>query len=147
MKIECAFRDHIFTESLYDNPSARDFASMLPIDLRVQCSSLSQPNSWCRHLHLSAVVIITIDHPHRPQAGVPFLSAQKFSLFNNRRVPIPSRLHAASAECHPAMRLPGCPVQDRRRHSAHDVCEMRVRAAHSPVLPRHGGLDGRCVAF
>jgi hypothetical protein len=30
MKIECAFSDHIFAASLYDNPSARDLASMLP---------------------------------------------------------------------------------------------------------------------
>jgi len=36
MKIECAFSDHIFTASLYDNPSARDFASMLPLDLTIE---------------------------------------------------------------------------------------------------------------
>jgi hypothetical protein len=36
MKIECAFSDHVFTASLYDNPSARDFASMLPLDLTIE---------------------------------------------------------------------------------------------------------------
>jgi hypothetical protein len=35
MKIECAFADHVFTATLYDNPSARDLASMLPLDLTV----------------------------------------------------------------------------------------------------------------
>jgi hypothetical protein len=30
MKIECAFSDHVFAVSLYENPSARDLASMLP---------------------------------------------------------------------------------------------------------------------
>jgi hypothetical protein len=35
MKIEIAFSDHVFGASLYDNPSARDFASMLPLDLAI----------------------------------------------------------------------------------------------------------------
>jgi hypothetical protein len=35
MRIQIAFSDHIFTASLYDNPSARDFASMLPLDLTI----------------------------------------------------------------------------------------------------------------
>ena len=35
MKIELAFSDHVFTASLYDNPSVRDFASMLPLDLTI----------------------------------------------------------------------------------------------------------------
>lgn len=35
MKIEFAFSNHAFTASLYDNPSARDFASMLPLDLTI----------------------------------------------------------------------------------------------------------------
>ena len=36
MKIECAFSDHVLTASLYDNPSARDFASMLPLELTIE---------------------------------------------------------------------------------------------------------------
>jgi hypothetical protein len=36
MKIECAFSDHVFTATLYDNPSARDLASMLPLDLTIE---------------------------------------------------------------------------------------------------------------
>jgi hypothetical protein len=36
MKIECAFADHVFAASLYDNPPARDLASMLPLDLMVE---------------------------------------------------------------------------------------------------------------
>jgi hypothetical protein len=35
MKIECAFSGHAFAASLYDNPSARDFASMLPLDVTI----------------------------------------------------------------------------------------------------------------
>ena len=30
-----AFGDHVFTATLYDNPSAHDFASMLPLDLSI----------------------------------------------------------------------------------------------------------------
>ena len=35
MQIRIAFADHEFTATLYDNPSARDFASMLPLDLTI----------------------------------------------------------------------------------------------------------------
>jgi hypothetical protein len=35
MKIECAFSGHVFAASLYDNPSARDLASMLPLELTI----------------------------------------------------------------------------------------------------------------
>lgn len=35
MKIRIAFGDHDFTATLYDNPSARHFASMLPLDLTI----------------------------------------------------------------------------------------------------------------
>ncbi len=35
MKIRIAFATHDFTATLYDNPSARDFASMLPLDLTI----------------------------------------------------------------------------------------------------------------
>ena len=35
MKIRIAFGGHDFTATLYDNPSARDFASMLPLDLTI----------------------------------------------------------------------------------------------------------------
>jgi hypothetical protein len=36
MRIRCAFDRHGFTATLFDNPSARDFASMLPLDLTFQ---------------------------------------------------------------------------------------------------------------
>jgi hypothetical protein len=36
MKVEFAFGAHVFTASLYDNPSARDFASMLPLQLTIE---------------------------------------------------------------------------------------------------------------
>lgn len=36
MKIECAFGGHVFTASLHDNPTARDLASMLPIDIAIE---------------------------------------------------------------------------------------------------------------
>jgi hypothetical protein len=36
MKVEFAFSDHVPTASLNDNPSARDFASMLPLDLTIE---------------------------------------------------------------------------------------------------------------
>jgi hypothetical protein len=35
MQLRIAFADHEFTATLYDNPSARDFASMLPLDLTI----------------------------------------------------------------------------------------------------------------
>ena len=35
MRIRIAFADHDFTATLYDNPSARDLASMLPLDLTI----------------------------------------------------------------------------------------------------------------
>jgi Cyclophilin-like family len=36
MKIECAFGGHVFTAALYDNPSAHDLASMLPLNLAIE---------------------------------------------------------------------------------------------------------------
>jgi hypothetical protein len=35
MKMRVAFNGHDFTATLYDNPSARDLASMLPLDLTI----------------------------------------------------------------------------------------------------------------
>ena len=35
MRIQIAFADREFTATLYDNPSARDLASMLPLDLTI----------------------------------------------------------------------------------------------------------------
>jgi hypothetical protein len=35
MKVEFSFSDFVFTASLYDNPSARDLASMMPLDLTI----------------------------------------------------------------------------------------------------------------
>ena len=34
-KVEFSFGDHVFTATLFDNPSARDFASMLPLSLEL----------------------------------------------------------------------------------------------------------------
>lgn len=36
VKIKLTFGDHAITATLYDNPSARDFASMLPLDLKIE---------------------------------------------------------------------------------------------------------------
>ena len=36
VKIECTFGNHKFTASLYGNASARDLASMLPLDLTIE---------------------------------------------------------------------------------------------------------------
>lgn len=46
MKIQCAFSDHAFTASLYDNPSARDLASMLPLDLTIEDYSTNEKISY-----------------------------------------------------------------------------------------------------
>lgn len=35
MKVEFAFSNHVFTATLHDTASARDFASMLPLELKV----------------------------------------------------------------------------------------------------------------
>src|SRR5687767_566165 len=35
MKVEFAFSNHVFTATLHDNASARDFASMMPLDLTI----------------------------------------------------------------------------------------------------------------
>lgn len=35
-RIECTFDKHRFTASLYDNPSARDLLSMLPLELTIE---------------------------------------------------------------------------------------------------------------
>jgi hypothetical protein len=35
MKVKFAFNGREFTATLYDNPSARDFAAMLPLDLKI----------------------------------------------------------------------------------------------------------------
>ncbi|MBB3649264.1 hypothetical protein FHX14_005498 [Rhizobium sp. BK619] len=36
VKVKMTFNDLSLTATLYDNPSARDFASMLPLDLRIE---------------------------------------------------------------------------------------------------------------
>jgi len=36
MRIEIAFSRHLFTATLYDNPSARDLVSLLPLDLTIE---------------------------------------------------------------------------------------------------------------
>lgn len=36
MKIKVMFDSHSFTASLFENPSARDFVSMLPLDLKIE---------------------------------------------------------------------------------------------------------------
>lgn len=36
MKIKVMFNSHSFTASLFENPSARDFVSMLPLDLKIE---------------------------------------------------------------------------------------------------------------
>ncbi|MFH1805089.1 MAG: cyclophilin-like fold protein [Pseudomonadota bacterium] len=35
MKVEFAFSRHVFQATLFDNPSSRDFVSMLPLDLMI----------------------------------------------------------------------------------------------------------------
>ncbi|WP_416066552.1 cyclophilin-like fold protein [Rhizobium sp. ZK1] len=35
MRIKLTFAGHMMTATLYDNPSARDFASMLPLDIEI----------------------------------------------------------------------------------------------------------------
>jgi hypothetical protein len=46
MKIECAFSDHVFAVSLYENPSARDLASMLPLNLTIEDYSNNEKISY-----------------------------------------------------------------------------------------------------
>ena len=46
MKIECAFSNHVFAASLYDNPSACDLASMLPLDLTIEDYSNNEKISY-----------------------------------------------------------------------------------------------------
>lgn len=36
MRIRMTFGDHTLTAALYDNPAARDFAAMLPLDLKIE---------------------------------------------------------------------------------------------------------------
>ena len=42
MQIRCAFDGQTFTATLYDNPSARDFASMLPLDISIEDYSTNE---------------------------------------------------------------------------------------------------------
>ena len=42
MKIEFSFSDHTFTASLYDNAAAREFASMLPLELTIEDYSTNE---------------------------------------------------------------------------------------------------------
>lgn len=35
MKVEFSFSNQVFTVTLYDKPSSRDFASMLPLELKI----------------------------------------------------------------------------------------------------------------
>ena len=42
MKIRCTFGEKTFTATLLDNPSARDFASMLPLDLDIDDYSTNE---------------------------------------------------------------------------------------------------------
>lgn len=42
MKIRCTFADQTFTATLEDHPSARDFASLLPLDLGIEDYSTNE---------------------------------------------------------------------------------------------------------
>lgn len=42
MKIRMTFGGHVMTATLYDNPSARDFYSMLPLDLTIEDYSTNE---------------------------------------------------------------------------------------------------------
>jgi hypothetical protein len=42
MQIRCTFDGQTFTATLYDNPSARDFASMLPLDISIEDYSTNE---------------------------------------------------------------------------------------------------------
>jgi hypothetical protein len=42
MPIRCAFNGQTFTVTLFDNPSARDFASMIPLDLSIEDYSTNE---------------------------------------------------------------------------------------------------------
>jgi hypothetical protein len=42
MKVRFLFDRHAITATLYDNPSARDFASMLPLDLKIEDYSTNE---------------------------------------------------------------------------------------------------------
>lgn len=42
MKVRFSFNGRDFTATLYDNPSARDFASMLPLDLKIDDYSTNE---------------------------------------------------------------------------------------------------------
>ncbi len=46
MKVKFAFNERDFTATLYDNPSARDFASMLPLDLKIDDYSNNEKVSY-----------------------------------------------------------------------------------------------------
>ncbi|KQX15241.1 MFS transporter (plasmid) [Ensifer adhaerens] len=54
MKARFIFADHDFTVTLNDNPSARDFASMLPLDLTFSDFSNEKIAYLPRKLHLEA---------------------------------------------------------------------------------------------
>ncbi|THK39027.1 MFS transporter [Ensifer sp. MPMI2T] len=55
MRIRIAFADQDFTATLYDNPSARDFASMLPLDLTISDYSNNEKIAYLpRRLNLEA---------------------------------------------------------------------------------------------
>jgi hypothetical protein len=42
MRLRCAFSDQTFTATLHDNPSARDLASMLPLELGIEDYSTNE---------------------------------------------------------------------------------------------------------
>lgn len=54
MKVRFAFADHDVTATLYDNPSALDFASMLPLDLTFSDFSNEKIAYLPRKLNLEA---------------------------------------------------------------------------------------------
>jgi hypothetical protein len=48
MKIRIEFNGASMTATLYDNPSARDFASMLPLDLTIDVTRPMRKSLTCR---------------------------------------------------------------------------------------------------
>jgi hypothetical protein len=48
MKIRVKFHDQDFTATLHDNASAREFASMLPLDLKIGDFSTNEKVPTCR---------------------------------------------------------------------------------------------------
>lgn len=103
MKIRLIFDRHAMTATLYDNPSAGDFASMLPLDLEIDDFGSNEKIAYLsghRLVHQighSEVQRLSGSESLMPMARLSLRCASPESVVPRRQFPRPSRPRLAAS--------------------------------------------------